>query len=115
MQIEQDKNKRIVKNTLYLYIRSFLLLGISLYTSRLVISILGIVDYGIYNVVGGVVTMFTLLSNSMSSASQRYITYALGDDNQEHTHRVFQKCVNLHNVIAILMVILLEAVGVWYC
>ena len=114
MEIEQDKNKRIAKNTLYLYFRSFLLLGLCLYTSRLILSILGIDDYGIYNVVGGVVAMFTLLNNAMSSASQRYITYALGEEDNSNVYRVFQTCVNLHYIIAILMVVLLEAVGVWF-
>lgn len=114
MSFESNPNKRIAKNTLYLYLRSIFLLCISLYTSRLILSALGIDNYGIYNVVGGVVAMFTVLSNAMASASQRYITYSLGNPDKEEIHRVFQTCVNLHYVIAILMVLILEIVGIWF-
>lgn len=107
-------NKLIVKNTGYLYFRSFLLLAISLYTSRLVLQALGVDNYGIYNVVGGFVAMFTILSRAMSSASQRYITFALGETEEKNVRNVFQTCVNLHLFLAIIMVILLEAVGIWF-
>lgn len=107
-------NKLLVKNTGYLYFRSFLLLAISLYTSRLVLQALGVDNYGIYNVVGGFVAMFTILSRAMSSASQRYITFALGETGEKSVRNVFQTCVNLHIVLAVIMVILLEAVGIWF-
>ena len=73
-----DNNKRIAKNTLLLYVRMFFMMGIALYTSRVVLNTLGVEDYGIYNVVGGLVSMFGLLNGSMSSATQRYITFELG-------------------------------------
>lgn len=73
-----ENNKRIAKNTLLLYVRMFFMMGIALYTSRVVLNTLGVEDYGIYNVVGGLVSMFGLLNGSMSSATQRYITFELG-------------------------------------
>ena len=73
-----NNNKRIAKNTLLLYVRMFFMMGIALYTSRVVLNTLGVEDYGIYNVVGGLVSMFGLLNGSMSSATQRYITFELG-------------------------------------
>ncbi len=71
-------NKRIAKNTLMLYIRMIFVMLVSLYTSRVVLATLGIEDYGIYNVVGGVVVMFGFLNGAMSASTSRYITFALG-------------------------------------
>ena len=73
-----NNNKRIAKNTLYLYIRMLLSLIVQLYTSRVILNALGISDYGIYNVVGGVVTMFSFMSGTMSTAAQRFMSYAIG-------------------------------------
>ena len=77
-----SNNKRIAKNTLFLYIRMLLLMAVTLYTSRIVLKALGIEDFGIYNVVAGVVAMFNLLVNTLSNASSRFITYALGKENE---------------------------------
>ena len=77
MQKSLSDNKRIAKNTLFLYFRSILLIVISLYTTREILRVLGVDNYGIYQLVGGVVAMFAMLSGSMSSASQRFITYLL--------------------------------------
>ena len=71
-------NKRIAKNTQYLYMRMLLSLIVQLYTSRVILNALGISDYGIYNVVGGVVTMFSFMSGTMSTAAQRFMSYAIG-------------------------------------
>ena len=114
MLFDSNPNKRIAKNTIYLYVRSILLMGLSLYTSRLILRVLGIDNFGIYNVVGGVVAMFTVISNAMASASQRYITFSLGQSNNEKIHRIFQTCVNLHYAIAFLIVVLLEVAGIWF-
>ena len=73
-----NNNKRIAKNTLYLYMRMLLSLVVQLYTSRVILNALGISDYGIYNVVGGVVTMFSFMSGTMSTAAQRFMSYAIG-------------------------------------
>lgn len=106
-------NKRIAKNTLLLYLRSILIILVSLYTSRIVLDILGISDYGIYNLVSGLVTMFSLLSGSMVSATQRFITYALGENKSDSIVKVFHTSVSLHFVIGGLVVILMECIGVW--
>lgn len=71
-------NKRIAKNTLMLYFRMFLMMAITLYTSRVVLEVLGVEDFGIYNVVGGIVVSFSILTNALSSASTRFITFGLG-------------------------------------
>lgn len=109
-----DGNKQIAKNTVFLYLRSFLLLIISLYTSRVTLQVLGVEDFGIYQVVGGVVAMFTMLSSSLSSASQRFITFTLGKQNLEELRHVFSTCITLHILLGIIIVILLEVVGVWF-
>lgn len=74
-------NKRIAKNTMFLYFRMMLIMGVTLYTSRIVLKTLGIEDFGIYNVVGGIVAMFTFLNGSLGSATSRYITFELGKKN----------------------------------
>lgn len=79
-------NKRIAKNTLLLYIRTLFIMLITLYTSRIILNTLGVSDYGIYNVVGGVVAMFGFINGSMSSATQRYITFALGKGNMKKNY-----------------------------
>ena len=78
-----EQNKRIAQNTIYLYIRSILVLCVGLYTSRVVLKALGIDDYGIYNVVGGFVAMFAIISSSLVSASQRFISYEMGKVNPQ--------------------------------
>ena len=78
MSINRENNKRIAKNTLLLYIRMLFIMVVSLYTSRIVLATLGISDYGIYNVVGGIVIMLSFLNGAMSSATQRYLTFELG-------------------------------------
>ena len=81
MSINRENNKRIAKNTLLLYIRMLFIMVVSLYTSRIVLATLGISDYGIYNVVGGIVIMLSFLNGAMSSATQRYLTFELGKGN----------------------------------
>ena len=107
-------NKRIAKNTIFLYFRSLFLILITLYTSRIVLKTLGVEDYGIYNIVGGVVNMVTILSATMSSASQRFITYTLGENNNSKLKTVFSTCMTLHILIGVCVIILLELVGTWF-
>ena len=109
-----SQNKRVVKNTLFLYFRSILLLVISLYTSRVTLQVLGVQDYGIYQIVGGIVSMFSMLSSTLASASQRFITYALGENNKEKLRNVFATCVTIHVALGIIVVLLLEIVGLWF-
>ena len=107
-------NKRIAKNTLLLYVRTLFIMLVSLYTSRVVLNTLGVEDYGVYNVVGGVVAMFGFINSSMSSATQRYITFALGKGNMEQLQKVFSTALQIHVLIAVLIVILGETVGLWF-
>src|SRR5665648_222039 len=87
-------NKRIAKNTILLYFRMLLTMGVSLYTSRIVLNTLGVEDFGIYNVVGGVVIMFSFLNSSMSSATQRFLSFELGKGDYEQLKKVFSMSVN---------------------
>ena len=107
-------NKRIAKNTLLLYFRTLFILLVTLYTSRVVLNTLGVTDYGIYNVVGGVVAMFGFINGSMSSATQRYITFALGKGDRENLQKVFSTALQIHVLISVLIVILGETVGLWF-
>ena len=107
-------NRRIAKNTLLLYFRMLLTMIVSLYTSRVVLNTLGIEDYGIYNVVGGVVAMFSVISGSLSAAITRFITFELGVGNKESLNKVFSSSVTIQIGLALIIVILAEVVGVWF-
>ena len=107
-------NKRIAKNTLMLYIRMLLIMAVNLYTSRVVLSALGVDDFGIYNVVGGLVAMFSVLSGSLSASITRFITYELGKGNEESLKKIFSSSVTIQIGLAFLIIILAEAVGVWF-
>ncbi len=113
MPDSQVNNKRIAKNTLLLYIRSVLLLVINLYTSRVVLDALGVDDYGISAVVGGVVGLFSMLSGTLASASQRFITFALGRRDAAWLKKVFSNSLTLHIVLGAIIVVLLEIVGIY--
>lgn len=114
MTTASENNKRIAKNTLLLYVRTLIVMLITLYTSRIVLNTLGVTDYGIYNVVGGVVAMFGFINGSMSSATQRYITFALGAGNRNNLQKVFSIALQIHALISVLIVILGETVGLWF-
>lgn len=107
-------NKRIAKNTLLLYVRMLFLMLISLYTSRVILNALGVEDYGIYNVVGGVVTMFSVLSGSLNAAISRFITFELGTGNIERLKKVFSSSVTIQAIIAVIIIVLAETVGLWF-
>lgn len=110
----QSNNKRIVKNTIYLYIRMLFLMIISLYTSRIVLQTLGISDYGVYNVVGGFVSLFAILTNSLSNAISRYITIEIGRHDIKRANNVFCVSVNLLLLMAIIVLIVSELFGIWF-
>lgn len=107
-------NKRIFKNTLFLYFRMFIILIVSLYTSRIVLKTLGEVDYGIYNVVGGIVTMLTFLNNSMASASQRFFAYEIGANNASRLKQTFSSSVFLFLIFSLICLLLAETIGLWF-
>lgn len=114
MANQSINNKRIAKNTLLLYVRMLFAMLVSLYTSRVILQTLGVEDYGVYNVVGGVITMFTFLNSAMSSATSRYITFEIGKGNMEQLKKVFSTALQIHAIIALLIVILGETVGLWF-
>jgi len=107
-------NKRIAKNTVLLYVRTLLVMLVSLYTSRILLEALSISDYGIYNVVGGVVTMFTFMNAALGNASSRFITFSLGRGKHKETQMVFNASRTIHFLMSILIVILAETVGLWF-
>lgn len=109
-----DNNKKIAKNTFLLYIRTFITMCISLYTSRIVLQELGVEDFGIYNVVGGFVGMFSLISATLTSSTQRFITFELGKKKDSHTQEIFSTAIIIHVSIALLIIILAESVGLWF-
>ncbi|MCQ2193563.1 MAG: lipopolysaccharide biosynthesis protein [Paludibacteraceae bacterium] len=111
---ENSSNQRIAKNTVFLYFRSLLLMIIGLYTSRVTLQVLGVEDFGIYQVVGGVVAMFSILSSTLQSASQRFITFSLGANDKIHQKTVFSTCVSMHVLLALLAIIFLEVLGLWF-
>ncbi len=107
-------NRRIAKNTLYMYIRMFVTLGISLYTARVIIQSLGIDDFGIYNLVGGIVIIFSFINNSLKNAFQRFISYELGCKNINNVHVIFGTSINIVALFAILFFIAAETIGLWF-
>lgn len=109
-----ENNKRIAKNTLLLYFRMFLIMGVTLYTSRVILEALGVEDFGIYNVVAGVVVLFTFLNNAMASATQRYLTFALGKNDETEVHRIFSMSLTSHLIIAFIVIIAAETIGLWF-
>ena len=109
-----ENNKRIAKNTLLLYFRMLLLMVVSLYTSRVVLNALGVEDFGIYNVVGGVVAMFTVISGSLSAAISRFITFELGKGDGEGLKNTFSAAVTIQLLLSLVIVLLIESVGVWF-
>lgn len=109
-----DNNKRIAKNTLLLYFRMLFMMIVSLYTSRVILNALGVEDFGIYNVVGGVVAMFTVISGSLSAAISRFITFELGKGNQFKLNKIFSASVTIQLLLSLIIVVLIESVGVWF-
>lgn len=109
-----ENSKRIARNTALLYFRLILTMGVSLYTSRVVLNTLGVEDFGIYSVVGGIVIMFSFLNSSMSSATQRFFSFELGKNDYGQLKKVFSMSVNIHAIIAIIILILAETIGLWF-
>lgn len=107
-------NKRIAKNTMLLYFRTMFTMLVTLFTSRIVLDSLGVDDYGIYNVVGGVVAMLYIITGSLSTAISRYITFELGRGDVEKLKVIFSTCINILLVFALLTIIVGETLGIWF-
>ena len=111
---EFTNNKRIAKNTLFLYFRTLVILVVSLFTSRVILNVLGVEDYGTYNVVGGIVAMFHAVSGALSSAISRFITFELGKGNKNRLSLIFSSSVNIQFGISLIVLLIGEIVGVWF-
>jgi len=107
-------NARIAKNTLALYVRMIFAMAVTFYTSRVILQALGVVDFGVYNVVGGVVTLFGFINGSLSGASARFITYALGEGDEKELQRIVNCVVTIHYLIAAVIFLLAETIGLWF-
>ena len=112
--MSSDNNKRIAKNTLMLYFRMLITMIVSLYTSRVVLSALGVADFGLYNVVGGVVAMFGFLNGTLATGTQRFLTFQLGKNDFIELKKTFSTSIVIHGGLAILILILAETIGLWF-
>ena len=111
MQDQTSKSKRIAKNTLLLYFRMLFLMFINLYASRVILEALGVEDYGVYNVVGGFVAMFSIISSPLTSACSRFLNYEMGKGIQDRIRVVFSTSLTVHILLAVLIAILCEVIG----
>lgn len=109
-----ESNKRIAKNTLILYVRMFLMMLVGLYTSRVNLAALGVDNFGVYNVVGGFVAMFSIISTSLSGAISRFITYELGRGGGDKLKTMFSTSVNIMAGLSLLIVLIAELLGPWF-
>lgn len=110
----QNKSKTIAKNAGFLYIRMFLIMIVSLFTSRIVLKTLGFEDFGIYNVVNSVVVFFSFMQYALRNATSRYITYEIGSGNTERLQKVYSMAINSHILLAVIFFIGLEFGGIWF-
>lgn len=109
-----SSNKRVARNTVFLYLRMIVVLLVSLYTTRVVLNVLGVVDYGIYNVVAGFVSMFAFMNTSMINATQRFYSFEYGANNEDGLCCVYNASLRIQVFLAIVTLVLLETIGLWY-
>ena len=114
MESNEYKAKRVVKNTVILYFRLILLMGIHLYVSRVVLNALGVEDFGVYNVVGGIVALFSILSGSLSAATSRFIAFELGKKNGSRLKEIFSVSVTVQLFLSFLILLISETIGLWF-
>lgn len=114
MQNQIENNKRLAKNTIFLYFRMLLLMFVGLYASRVLLRTLGVEDYGLYNVVGSIVTMFSFLNATLSTSTQRFLNIELGKNDVESVKKVFSTSLFLHLILVALVLVLAETIGLWY-
>jgi len=114
MTASGNRIKTIAKNTLFLYFRMLLLMIISIFTGRVILEALGVEDYGIYNVVGGFVGLFAVVSASLTSANSRFLNIEIGKGNRERMNIVFSSCVNVQIILTLIVAVLCETLGLWY-
>lgn len=114
MEQLSDSNQRIANNTLLLYFRMLLIMVVSLYTSRVVLSTLGVSDFGIYNVVGGVVSMLGMIRSVLAAGTSRYLNYSLGKGDKELACKTFNVSIIIYIILCIVIIVLAETIGVWF-
>lgn len=107
-------NKTIAKNTIYLYLRSFLMMAINLYSSRVILQALGIEDYGLFGAIGSIVAMFTIINGSLSAGTSRFLTYELGKGDSERLKKTFNASLTMHICMALFLFVLMETIGLWF-
>lgn len=107
-------NRRIAKNTIFMYIRMAITLLVGLYASRVVLNALGVEDYGLYNVIGGIISLFAVLNSALVNTTSRFITVSLGRGNIGDTRQIFNMALLLHVMVGLMIVVLGETVGLWY-
>lgn len=112
--VMEDKSKRLAKNTLLLTLRMIFLMLINLYTSRVLLNALGVEDYGIYNVVGGIVSMFSIISGSITAAISRFITFELGKGDKQRITSVFSSAIIIQLSLALIVLLFVETIGLWF-
>lgn len=112
--ISPSNNKRIAQNTLLLYFRMLLMMAVSLYTSRVVLNYLGVSDYGIYNIVGGITIILSFLNNAMAGGTQRFLNVEMGRKDNIALHRVFSTSIHIHIFVSVCVLLLAETVGLWF-
>ncbi|TPV35973.1 lipopolysaccharide biosynthesis protein [Paucihalobacter ruber] len=109
-----ESNKRIAKNTMFLYMRMIIIMLVSLYTARIVLIYLGIEDFGIYNVVGGVIVLLGFLHTALTNASQRFITFEIGRNDNAQLKKTFSLIMTSHFMISLIILVLAETIGLWF-
>ena len=114
MSDSQSNNKRIAKNTLFLYLRTMLTMVVALYTSRIVLNALGVEDFGIWGVIGGLVSMFGFINSSLSSSIFRYLTFAIGTGNKDAINKSYNASIIIHVALALIIFLLCESIGQWF-
>lgn len=114
MVSKASDSKRLAKNTLLLYFRTVIVLFIGLYTSRIILNNLGIDDYGIYSVVGGFVSMFGIISHTLTSTTQRFLNFELGKEDGARSREIFGASMTIHILLSIILLLLFETIGVWF-
>ena len=114
MTTNQINNQRIAKNTVLLYVRTLFVMIISLYTSRVILQALGVEDYGLYQVIGGMVAMFSVISAALSTAISRFITFEIGKGDINKLKRIFSTSIIIQVLISAIVFIMAEGIGIWF-
>lgn len=109
-----SNNKTIAKNTVFLYFRMLFTMLVSLYTSRVVLQVLGVDDYGIYQTVGGLVAMLSFLNGALSTGSSRFLTFELGRNDSDKLRKTFSTTLLMHMILALFLALIAETVGLWF-